>query len=94
MYTALNGINVAATDIKNTYLQAPSSKKHFIICGEEFWLEHVGEIAIITQALYGGKSAGSDFWKHLRACIDHLGFTATCKVDPDLWIREAQRDYG
>ena len=35
-YAALNGLNVAAGDIKSAYLQAPSSERHYIICGNEF----------------------------------------------------------
>ena len=45
-------------------------------------------MAIIKRALYGGKSAGADYWKHMRTCMDHLDFKA-CKVDPDLWMRPA-----
>ena len=49
-YAALNSINaVAAHILKNAHLQAPSSKELFIICGEEFGLENVGKIAIITR---------------------------------------------
>ena len=32
-YAALNDISVTAADIQNAYLQAPSSEKHYIICG-------------------------------------------------------------
>ena len=32
-YAALNKIDVIAGDIRNTYLQAPSSQKYFIVCG-------------------------------------------------------------
>ena len=32
-YSALNGIDVTACDIRNAYLQAPSSEKHYAICG-------------------------------------------------------------
>jgi hypothetical protein len=38
-YAALNSIDVLAADIKNAYLQAPSSEKHYIVCGSEFGLE-------------------------------------------------------
>ena len=92
-YAALNGIDVTAADIKNAYLQAPSSEQHYIICGAEFGLEHVGKVALIRRALYGGKSSGADFWKHLRSCMSHLGFTS-CKADPDIWMREAEKDDG
>ena len=54
-HAALHGINVLAADIRNAYLQAPSSEKHYIICGLEFGEENVGKRAIITRALYGGK---------------------------------------
>ena len=47
-----------------------------------------GKIALIKRALYGGKLAGSDYWKHMRTCMEHLGFTP-CKADPDMWMREA-----
>ena len=39
-YAALNYVNVTAVDIKNVYLQTPSSEKHYVICGKEFGLEH------------------------------------------------------
>lgn len=92
-YAALNDIDVCACDIKNAYLQAPSSEKHYIICGIEFGLEHVGKVALIRRALYGGKSSGADFWKHLRSCMNHLGFKS-CRGDPDIWMRPAQKDDG
>jgi hypothetical protein len=37
-YAALNGQNVCAVDIRNAYLQAPSSCKDYIICRPEFGL--------------------------------------------------------
>ena len=36
---ALNGMSGCACDIQNAYLQAPSSEKHYIICGPEFGLK-------------------------------------------------------
>ena len=92
-YAALNDIDIVAADIKNAYLQAPASEKHYIICGTEFGLEHVGKVALIRRALYGGKSAGKDFWEHLRSCMDFLGFTS-CKADPDVWMRPATKADG
>ena len=92
-YAALNEVDVTAADIKNAYLQAPSSEKHFVICGNEFGMEHAGKIALIRRALYGGKSAGRDFWAHLRSCMDFLGFKS-CKADPDVWMRAALKSDG
>ena len=44
---ALNGVDVCAVDIRNAHLQAPSSRKDHIICGEEFGLENQGKVALI-----------------------------------------------
>ena len=90
-YAALNGLDVCAGDIKSAYLQAPSSEKHYIICGKEFPLEMQGRVAIIRRALYGGKSAGADYWKHMRTCMEHLKFRP-CKADPDVWMRSAIKE--
>jgi len=92
-YAALHGIEVLAADIRNAYLQAPTSEKHFIICGEEFGLENKGKRAIIVRALYGGKAAGRDFWHHLRSCMTHLGFKSK-GGDPDVWMRPMTRKDG
>ena len=82
-HAALHGTDVMAADIRNAYLQAPTSEKHYVICGPEFGLEHVGKRALITRALYGGKAAGRDFWHHLRSCMKHIGFESS-KADPDV----------
>jgi len=66
-YAALNELQVCAADIKNAYLQAPSSRKDYIVCGSEFGLENVGKIGLIHRALYGGKTAGRDFRNHLKS---------------------------
>ena len=54
-YAALNDIDVWAADIRNAYLQAAPSEKHYIICGPEFGEENVGKRAVIVRALYGGR---------------------------------------
>ena len=85
-YAALNDLDVTGADIRNAYLQAPSSQKDFIVCGPEFGLENVGKCALIRRALYGGKAAGRDFRNHLRACMHHLDYKS-CPADPDVWMR-------
>jgi len=92
-YAALNDLDVCAADIRNAYLQAPSSQKNYIICGPEFGLENVGKVALIHRALYGGKTAGRDFRNHLRACMHHLQFSS-CPADPDVWMRPAKKADG
>ena len=88
-YAALNGLDVCAADIRNAYLQAPSSQKDYVICRPEFGLENVGKVALIHRALYGGKLAGKDFRNHLRSCMRHLDFVS-CPADPDVWMRPAK----
>ena len=64
-----------------------TSEKHFIICDAELYVvEHAGKRAMVVRAFYGGKLAVRDFWMHLRACTDTLGFTSWF-ADPDLWMR-------
>ncbi len=92
-YAALNGLDVCAADIRNAYLQAPSSQKNYIICGPEFGLENVGKVALIHRALYGGKTAGRDFRNHLRSCMSFLNFKS-CPADPDVWMRPAIKSDG
>ena len=92
-YAALNDIEVKVADIRNAYLQAPVSERHYVVCGQEFGIENVGRIGLIRRALYGGKSAGHDFWKHLRSCMKFLGFLP-CKADPELWMRRHSSQDG
>ena len=70
IYTALNGLPVCPYDIQNAY----ASEKHYVICGPEFGLENIGEIAVIVRALYSGKSANADYWRHVRYTMKELGF--------------------
>ena len=85
-HAALLGLPVLGADIRNAYLQAPSSEKHFIICGPEFGIENVGRVALIHRALYGGKVACRGFWHHLQDCMGQLGFTSS-RADPNVWHR-------
>lgn len=90
-HAALHDIPVCAADIRNAYLSAKSSEKHYVVCGLEFGEHNVGKVAVIERALYGGKVAGRDYWHHLRKIMhDKLGFTSS-RGDPDVWFREARR---
>ena len=48
---------------------------------------------MIKTALYGGKSAGYDYWKYMRICMNHFGFES-CKADPVVWMRPAGKLVG
>ena len=73
-YAVLNGLDVFAADIRNAYLQAPSSQRDCIISGPKFGIENVGHVALVHRALYGRKLAGKDFQNRLRSCMHHLHF--------------------
>ena len=47
-HSDLHGVLVMAADVRNDYLQAPTSEKHFVICGPEFGIENIFKKAIIT----------------------------------------------
>ena len=93
IYVALNGVDVLTANIRNAYLQAPTSEKHFIICDPEFEIENAGKRAIIRRALCGVKASGQYFRNHLRSCISHLNFKP-CLADPDVWTRPVIRSDG
>ena len=46
-YATLNGLQVFAADIRNAYLQAPSSQKDYVVCGPEFRIENIGKVTLI-----------------------------------------------
>ena len=80
-------------DVWNAYVQAPTSEKHFVICGPEFGIDNIGKKAIVTRALYDGKVSERDCWHHLWSCMNFLGFEYS-QADPDVWMRESIRKYG
>ena len=92
-YAALNDLDVCMADIRNAYLQSPTSQKHYIICGPEFGMENLGKVAIMHRAVYGGKTSGRDFRNHLRSCMEFINFTS-CPADPDVWMRPAIKSDG
>ena len=92
-YAELNGVDVTAADIRNAYLQAPSSQRDYIVCGPKFGLENFGKKALIRRALYGGKTSGRYFRNHLQSCMQHIGFEP-CKADADVWMRAAKKKDG
>jgi hypothetical protein len=80
----LNDLQVKVSDIENAYITAPCSEKIWTVLGPEFGSD-AGKTAIVVRALYGLKSAGASFRKHLADCMKHIGF-APCLADPDLWM--------
>ena len=82
---ALNDLEVKTSDIQNAYLTAPCEEKIWTVLGPEFGPDQ-GKRAIIVRALYGLKSAGGSYGRHISDCMQTLGYTP-CKADPDLWMK-------
>jgi hypothetical protein len=82
---ALNSLDVRAADIMNAYVTAPCSEKIWTVLGPE-WGALQGKKAIIVRALYGLKSSGAAFHKHLADCMTAIGYSP-CLADPDLWMK-------
>ena len=82
---ALNDLQVKASDVQNAYLASPCEEKIWTVLGTEFG-QDAGKKAIIVHALYGLKSSGGPFSRHISDCMRNLGYTP-CKADPDLWFK-------
>ena len=76
----------------NAYIQAPVTEKIWTTLGSEFG-EDAGKKAIIVHAIYGLKSSGAAFRKHLGECMSGLGYKP-CLADPDLWLKPESRKDG
>ena len=67
----------------NSYITAPTEEKVLITLGPEIGND-TEKRAPIVRALYGLKSARSDFRAHLGHFMQELVYE-TCIADPDLW---------
>ena len=88
----LNGLDLLACDIQNTYLTAKCREKIWTISSPEFGSEE-GSLMIIKMALYCLNSSGAAFRAKLAEVIHELSYKRS-KADPDVWIRPAVRPYG
>ena len=83
--SALNGLQVKAADIMNTYFTAPITENIWTVLGPEFG-DDTGKKAIIFHALYGLNIYGATFCNHLIDCMRHMGYKS-CMADSDLWVK-------
>ena len=70
---ALKDLEVKVGDVMNAYITAPCSEKIWTTLGPEFGAD-AGKQAIVVRALYGLKSSGAAFRKHLGECMQSLGY--------------------
>ena len=58
VYVVFNGLNILVANIHKCYLNASTTKKHYIVCGPEFLLENILNEAIFKRSLHGIKLSG------------------------------------
>ena len=82
---ALNELGVKVGDVMNTYNTAPCTERILTTLGPEFGAD-AGKNALIVRALYGLKSSGAAFRKHLGECMgggwitNLVWLTLTCGI--------------
>ena len=86
----LNGLKIWQTDVGNTYLEAKTDEKVFVIASPEFG-EKEGHVFIIRKVLYLKLSG---LWWHERFAdiLRDMKFFP-CKAEPDIWIRDMKDHY-
>ena len=75
------------TDVGNTYLQALTKEKLYIVAGPEFE-ELQGHVLVMYKALYGTRSGGACWHDRLFDILQQMDFKPS-KVDPDIWMRSS-----
>ena len=90
---ALHDLDVRFFDIDNAYLNAETDEKVYFVAGQEFGPDLANRDVVIVMALYGLKSAGASFHRHLAGGMRDMGFTP-CLADPDTWMRAAVKPCG
>ena len=93
LIAALNGLDVLAGDIQNTYLNAPTKEKNYFYAGDE-WGADKGRLILIVRALYGLKSSALQWHNHLADVLaNKLGFKSSL-ADPNLWYKPSIKNNG
>jgi Reverse transcriptase (RNA-dependent DNA polymerase) len=92
LIAALNDLQIKACDVQNAYINAPTKEKVWFRAGQELG-SNAGKVVIIVRALYGLKSSGARFREHMAQTLRDAGFES-CKADPDVWLRKAQKADG
>ena len=85
-YSVLNNINILADEIRNVYLQVPSSENNFILFGTKCFLNHVDKSALIFHTIYVREVSRKHFWNNLTGFMKYLGLDSI-HSDTDVWMR-------
>ena len=84
---ALNGLDILAFDIQNSYQTVHCRDLIWTMAGPKFGLEE-GSIMVVKMFLCGLKASGAAFRAKLASLLHNIGYTPS-KEDPDVWIRPA-----
>ena len=87
--TALDDLKVKVDDIMNTYVTTPVTENIQTVLGPEFGAD-AGKKADIVCLLYGLKSTGAVFYRHLADCMERMGYKS-CLKDSDLCCKPMVR---
>ena len=82
----LNDLGVRFFHIGNSYLNADVDDKVWFYASPEFGPEFAGCVTVQVKDLYGLKSAGASFHKHLAHQMRNENF-GSFLADPDTWMR-------
>ena len=88
----LNELQVKCGNFLNAYIAAPIMELIWTTLGNKFGNDQ-GNMALVVSALYGLKSIGAVFRKHLGECMSGLGYKL-CLADPDIWLKPEVRKNG
>ena len=92
LLSTLNGLDILAADIQNTYLNAPTEEKVWFRAGPK-WGQHEGKPVLIVWALYGLKSSGQAWRTHFAQTLEGMGFKSSF-ADPDVWYKASVKPNG
>ena len=82
----LNNLDIWGAHIRNSYLEAFTHKKLYIVAGSEFQ-ELEGYILIFLKALYGLKSSDNRWAEVIHGILRDMKFLPS-KADPCIWLRK------
>jgi hypothetical protein len=87
----LNGHELWAANVGNTYLVASAKEKVYIVAGPEFG-ERQGHAMLIKKVLYGLRTSGAHWHEHFADMLRNLGLEPS-KANSDVWMRECDDYY-
>ena len=89
---ALNGVEIRAADIGNSYLNAKCREKIWTVAGTKFGSEK-GKVMLVFRALYGLKSFDAAWRQMLAQTLRDLGCVFS-KADPDVCLKTETKPGG